>query len=146
MKGAIAPDHIGDNNYQFLVAGLLPLTAVEISGIDEELKTADLPDRTRASGGTRDPVEFDLMVPAHHDLEIAAMEVWYKEAQDPAVLPTYKKPCTLVMPRISGTGGRTYTLVGVFVKGRGIPSMKMDGDGSMQVITYKMSADDVIPF
>lgn len=144
MKGAISPDHIANNKYEFLVGGLVPITAVEIGDLKEELKTVDLPDRTRASGGQRDPVSFDLMVPAHHDLEILAMEAWYKEGQDP-VLPTYKKPCTLVMPRISGAGGRTYTLIGVFVTGRGIPGMKMGDDGDMQVITYPMSADNILP-
>lgn len=144
MKGAIQPDHIGDNKYEFQVLGLVPITATSIGELTETLKTVTLPDMTEASGGTTEPVKFDIEVPAHHDVEIAAMELWYQSCKDP-VLPTYKLPCTLVMPRISGAGGRTYTLVGTFITGRGIPAMKMDGDGTMQVIKYPMSCDNIVP-
>ena len=50
MKGIIKPDHIPVNNFDLLVAGLIDLTAVEVSGIEDTLQTIDLPDRTRASG------------------------------------------------------------------------------------------------
>ena len=144
MKGAINPDHIANNKYEFLVGGLIPVTAVEIGELKEELAKVKLPDRTQASGGTRDPVETEIMIPAHHTGEIIAMEVWYKEGQDP-VLPTYKKPCTLNMPRISGAIGLSYTLIGVWVTGRGIPGMKMGDDGEMQVITFPISIDNILP-
>lgn len=143
MKGAIQADHISTSKYQFLVTGLLELTAVAISGLDEELETVDLPDRTRASAGTRPPTEFTVSIPAHHGLEIAAMELWYKEGQDP-VSPTYKKPVTIVAPRLSGGAGRTYTLMGVFVSGRKTPDLEMEGAGEMAIHEYKMSADDIL--
>lgn len=144
MKGTIQADHIPVNKYEFLVAGLLPLTVTHVSGIEDELQTTDLPDRTRASGGNRGPTEFTIMMPAHHTLEQAAMEVWYRESQDP-VSPTYKKPVTLVMDSLSGKGGRSFTLVGVFPRKRKLPDLEMKNDGEMAEVEWTMSADDVIP-
>jgi len=144
MKGAIQPDHIADNQFQFLPVGIAPITAVEIGELKEELTRIELPDRTAATGGVRPPTTTEISIPAHHDADIIAMELWYKSGQDP-VLPTYKIPCTLVMPRLSGAAGRSYTLVGVWVTGRGIPGMKMGDEGNMQVITFPISIDDIIP-
>jgi hypothetical protein len=61
MKGAIAPDHIPVNKYQLLVAGVIPLTITEVSGIEDELQTTELPDRTVASGGNRGPSEVEIV-------------------------------------------------------------------------------------
>lgn len=144
MKGVIKPDHMPVNNYQFLVLGLLELTAVEISGIEDELQTTELPDRTVASGGNRGPTEFTIMIPLHHTLEQAGMEIWYKESQDP-VLPTYKKPCTLIHKSLSGQSQRSFTLVGVFPKKRTLPDLEMANEGEAAMVEWTMSADDVIP-
>lgn len=144
MKGEIQPDHMPVNNFSLKVIGLLDLTAVTISGIDDELQTVDLPDRTVASGGNRAATEFDVGIPAHHTAEIAAMEAWYIESQDP-ITPTYKKPCTLIMNSLSGAKSRTYTLVGVFPKKRATPDLDMGADGDMAVITYTMSVDNIVP-
>lgn len=144
MKGEIQPDHIPLNKYEFQVVGLGIFTAVEISGIEDELETTQLPDRTVASGGNRGPTEFELTLPMHHDAENALMEVWYRESQDP-VLPTYKKPCTLIHQRLSGTGQRSYTLVGVFPKKRTLPDLEKANEGEMATVVWTMSADDVAP-
>jgi hypothetical protein len=144
MKGEIKPDHMPVNKYQFLVVGLIPLTATEVSGIEDELETVRLPDRTTASGGNRGPTEFELTMPMHHLTEQAAMEVWFKEGQDP-ILPTYKKPCTLVHKSISGAVLRSYTLVGVFPTKRTLPDLDKANEGEMATVVWTMSADDVFP-
>ena len=70
MKGIIKSDHMPLNKFQLLVAGLPSLTLVTISGIDDELQTVDLPDRTAASGGHRGPSEFTAnAVPVAHCAE-----------------------------------------------------------------------------
>lgn len=144
MKGVLDPDHIAVNNYQFLVLGLLPLTPTEIGGMDDELETTDLPDRTRASGGNRKASEITIMLPAHHTVEQAGMELWLRESQDP-VLPTYKKTVTLVMTSISGNNSRSWTLVGVFPTKRSTPDLEMENEGELATIEWTLSVDDIIP-
>jgi hypothetical protein len=144
MKGEIQPDHIPVNKFQLRVVGLADLAPVTVSGIEEELNTADLPDRTRASGGQKNAGEFEIGIPVHHTVEMVAMELWFKEGQDP-VTPTYKKPCTLVMTSISGQRSRNYTLVGVFVTKRALPDLDKANEGELAVAMWTLSYDDIIP-
>ena len=144
MKGAVLPDHIGINKYQLLIQGVAPLTITEATGMEDELQTTELPDRTVASGGNRKATEFTMMVPAHHTAEQAALELWYRESQDP-VSPTYKKPCTLTLESISGNATRGYTLSGVFPKGRNTPDLEKKNEGEIALIEWVMSVDDIIP-
>lgn len=144
MKGAIQPNHIPLNKYQLLVLGLPQLTPIEFSGIEDELQTQEMPDRTVASGGHRGATEATMMLPAHHDVENFAMELWYRESQDP-VSPTYKRTATLVMQNIDGSAGRTYTLVGVFPKKRSTPDLELENEGEMAGIEWVLSIDDVLP-
>ena len=144
MKGVIQPDHMPINKYQFLVLGFIPFTAVEISGIEDELQTIEMPDRTVVSGGNRAAYEFSIMIPMHHQVEQALMEFWYREGQDP-VLPTYKKTVTLVHQRLSGAGDRSFTLSGVFVKKRTLPDLELLNEGDMAMVEWLMSGDDIIP-
>lgn len=144
MKGEILADHMPVNKYTLQVVGLIPITAVELSGIEDELETTELPDRTVASGGNRKATEFTMMVPAHHSAEQAALELWFRESQDP-ISPTYKKPCTLTLESISGNSTRGYTLSGVFPKGRNTPDLERANEGEMANIEWVMSVDDIIP-
>ena len=144
MKGIIQEDHMPTNKFTFQVVGLIPLTVIEHSGIEDELDTTELPDRTIASGGTRKATEFTLMMPTHHTAEQAVMELWFREAQDP-VSPTYKKPCTLTMERLSSAAGRNFSLVGVFPKKRALPDLDKSNEGEMAMTEWTMSADDVLP-
>jgi hypothetical protein len=144
VKGEILADHMSVNKYTLQIVGLIPITAVEMSGIEDELETTELPDRTVASGGNRKATEFTMMVPAHHAAEQAALELWYRESQDP-VSPTYKKPCTLTLESISGNATRGYTLSGVFPKGRNTPDLEKKNEGEIALIEWVMSVDDIIP-
>jgi hypothetical protein len=143
-KGTIKPDHIPVNKFMLLVAGLPPLTILKASGIEEELETVDLPDRTRASGGSTKPVTFDVATPLHHVVEQAAWEAWYKEAQDPT-WPTAKKVGTLVLQSISGAVFRSFSLLGLFVHKRALPELDMANEGELATVTWTLSADDVLP-
>ena len=144
MKGEIKPDHMPVNNFTLQVVGLVSLTAVEISGIEDELNVIDLPDRTVASGGTRNATEFDLSIPLHHTVEMAALELWFREAQDP-ISPTYKKPGTLIHHSLSDGASRSYTLVGLFPKKRKLPDLDMSNEGEMAMAVWTMAVDDVVP-
>ena len=144
MKGEIKPDHIGVNKYTLLVAGLVELTCTEISGLEDELNTVELPDRTVASGGNRAASEFTIKIPLHHGVEQAAMELWFRESQDP-VSPTYKKPVTLTHESGSGANDRSFTLVGVFPMKRKLPDLEMKNEGEMAEVEWTLSVDDIFP-
>lgn len=144
MKGAIQPNHMSTNKYQLLVLGLPPLTPTEVSGIEDELETTTLPDRTVASGGNRGASEMEISLPMHHLVEQAAMEVWFKESQDP-VLPSYKKVATLIHKSISGAVLKTYSLIAVFPKKRVLPDLEMQNEGELAVVKWTLSIDDILP-
>jgi|SRR5690606_2416877 len=144
MKGEIQPDHMPANKFTLQVVGLVDLRVQEVSGLEDEIQVVDLPDRTVASGGVRNATEFDIMIPMHHTPEMAAMEAWFRESQDP-VSPTYKKPCTLIHHSISGAADRSYTLLGVFPKKRTLPDLDKADEGEMTLCTWTLSVDDIVP-
>lgn len=144
MKGVIKKDHIPLNKFQLLVLGLPDFTFTAVSGIEEELDVTDLPDRTRASGGRTAPVEFTVMLPMHHIVEQAAMELWYAQSKDPVAVD-YQKQGTLILPSISGNTIRTYSLIDLFPSKRGLPEFEMDNEGEMAAVEWTLNANEVLP-
>jgi len=144
VKGAIKEDHIPINKYELVVLGLPPITFTSVTGLEDEIQTTDLPDRTRATGGNRGPTELVARHPLHHTGDRAAMEIWFRESQDP-VTPTYKKPGYLSMKSISGQTVVTYPLIGMFPTKRVIPDLEMENEGEMAQLEWTISADDVLP-
>jgi hypothetical protein len=144
MLGDIKPDQILTNKYQFLVLGLPPLTCVEISGLEVELVTTEMPDRTIISGGQKTATEFTVMIPEHHMVEQAALQMWLTEATDP-VLPTYKKIATLLSMSISGNTVVSHSLVGIFPKKFALPDKEMMNDGDLALVEWTFSVDQVLP-
>ena len=141
QKFVIEPDHIPINNYRLSVVGLPPITYVSVGAFEKELETAELPDRTQASTGRTKPGETEVSVPMHHAIQVAAMNVWYIEGQDP-ISPTYKKTGTMVY--YSGTLLRqmVITIIGFFVNKEGTPDVEMGDEGEMAVMKYTMKWDD----
>lgn len=144
MKGEIQPNVITVNRYTLSILGIVDLTPVTITGIEDELETSKLPDRTVASNGQRKSTTFTMGLPAHHELEILAMEAWFIEGQDP-ITPTYKKTVSLTLTAITGTGSRNYTMTGVFPMKRGIPALALADEGTMAVLEWAMSVDNILP-
>ena len=144
MKGDVQPDHIPVNNFQLIVLGMPPIYFHQISGIEKELDTVDLPDRTSASGGTTKPVEFTAMHPMHHLVEEAALESWLAEGQDP-VTPTYKKAATLIHLSLSGATLRTYSIVGLYTFNQKLPDLDKANEGDMASVKWSFKADDLLP-
>lgn len=144
LKGKIAPNHIGRNNYELSIVGLPVIVFTAVSGIEETVENVDLPDRTTASGGQKPPVEFTVRMPAHHTIERAAMELWFKEGQDP-VTSTYKKSGVMQGKTIEGTVGMTYGITGVWVSRRKLPDMEMSNAGELAEVEWTLRADEVTP-
>lgn len=141
IKGTMQPDILQVHKFQLFVTGLpVPFTLTSLSGIEDELDVAELPDRTNASGGRKKQVEFEIGIPAHHTLEVAQMELWFQECQDP-VLPTHKKVGTVVIFSQSNIKQGFVSLVGLFPSKRAMPDLELDNDGEMAVLTYTMKAD-----
>lgn len=144
IKGTIQPEHIAVNKYELIVVGLPKLTPISIGGIEQELNTVALPDRTKASGGNTNATETTIQIPLHHKVEIAAMEKWYLDSQDP-VDPKYKKSAALIIKRISQKDGAAFSWSGVFPTKRKLPDLEMANDGEMAVAEYTLSIDDISP-
>ncbi len=140
LKGTIQPDHIPVNKYSLVAVGVPPITFTSISGLETEVAAIDLPDRTKATGGQVSAGDFEAMVPMHHSIEIAAMDVWYREAQDPVSL-TYKKAAVLEHRSGSGEILQAYALVGLWVHARKLPDLSHADDGAMAQVEYTLCFD-----
>jgi len=145
MKGVLQKDHIPVNKYQMLIVGLPPLTFTEISGIEQELETVDLPDRTVASGGNKGTVEFTAMQPAHHLAEVAAIETWFNAESTDPVSGSYKKDGTVILQSISGNVVKTHSILGMFPSKKALPDLEMANEGEMAAIEWTFKADEVLP-
>lgn len=145
MKGIILPDHIPVNNYQLIVVGGPPfITFTSIDGLEEELETVDLPDRTVASGGNTKSLEFTAKHPKHHLAEDIFLESWFLMSQDP-VLPLYKKAATLLVQSISRLQTRTYNLIGLFPAKRKTADLEMNNEGELNETEWTFKCDRLIP-
>lgn len=143
LKGKILDGHIPNNLYTMIVIGGPPLTPTKVSGIEEELAVAELPDRTYASDGQTNPTEVVIEVPLHHSLEQAFMELWFRDSQEPVALD-YQKSVTLVHHSVQlGRIPMTYSLSEVFPKRRKLPDLEMAGSGEMTVVEWTLSVNKV---
>lgn len=144
FKRVLLDDHHQVNKFSLEVVGLPPLTPITISGLEEELDSVDLPDRTSATGGRTKPIEFDMALPAHHVTEQKAMEAWKVENQDP-VTATAKKSGILQIESQSSVKSIAFGLDGLWPQKRALPDLDMDNDGDMAVITWTMKCDEMEP-
>ena len=144
IKRVIQPNRVQRNKYAMKVPGLQDMVLTSIGSLESELDDNEMPDRTLVTGGREKPVEFDIMVPAHHKVAILQMEAWFTECKEP-VTPTHKKIATIMFFREQGfdVPGLTYFLEGIKVKKRATPEGELDNDGEMAVVTYTMTADEV---
>lgn len=140
MKGSVQPNHIPVNNYELFIVGLPPILFTQVSGLEEETESADMPDRTVVTGGNTKAIEFTTLSFEHHSVELAALEIWRRQAIDP-VDPLYKKIGTLVKRGINGEVATTRTLIGLWIKKRKDADMDLANEGEPAMIEWTMSAD-----
>lgn len=143
-KGSINTDHIPKNLYELIIIPMPSIHIVGISGIEEELETVVLPDRTNVTGGNTKPGEFTMRTILHHGVEQLLLEEWFKEAQDPP-LPFYKRDGTLIMSSISGGNSRSFSLTGMFLSKRSLPDLEMANEGDMVEVTWTVKYDEIHP-
>ena len=143
LKGKIKENHIPLNKFELIVAGLPKITLTSTEGIDEEIAVIEMPDRTSRSGGQTKPIKFSGKIPMHHDVEVAALEIWYKQAQDP-VQEGYLKAGSMMFYRSNGDP-RPFELINLWISGRSIPGGDMGNEGEPAMLTFKFEADEVTP-
>lgn len=145
MKGVLREDHIPSNKFTLsvpLVAGG-QFTPISVTGFDRKVGVVDLPDRTKATDGVSKAINFEMTLPAHHSDEIAAMELWFRESQDP-VSPLYKKPGVFTQESLTGRIVRKWELIGLWTSGPKNDDSKLADEGTMVTITYQMHCDDAV--
>ena len=144
MKQVLLPDHIPLNDFQLIVVGGPPkIQFITIDGLEEELETVDLPDRTKASGGNTKAIEFTTTHPLHHVTEDLFLEGWFLESQ--LVSPLYKKAATLLVKSISGLTIKSFNLIGLFPSKRKTGDLDMANEGELHNKEWTFSADRMIP-
>lgn len=143
MKGSIQPDHIPKNKFVLSILSMPPITFVKVSGLEEELETVDLPDRTTASGGNKKALEFTASMPTHHTAERIALENWYAQCSDP-VDPQYKKVGTLTKISLTGINVVSYVLPGMYPCKFSSPDVEMTNEGEEDEIEWTFKADQRI--
>lgn len=143
LKGKIQENHIPLNKFELIVAGMPQITLVTTGDIEESVPAIDMPDRTRRSGGQTGPVSFTGTIPMHHDVQVAALELWYKQCQDP-VQDGYLKAGSLMWYRSNGDP-RPFELINLWISARTIPGGDMKNDGEPALLTFKFEADEVTP-
>lgn len=155
LQGKISEFHLPVNNYVLSVASVPPppglLTFTKISGLETEVESVELPDRTRVSGGQTKALTFTADMPMHHILEQLYMEQWFDSGREP-VKRGYKRDGTLLyipigLNPVARGGGvpRTIGLKGMFVTKRKYPDLDMKNEGDMAVVEYTISVDEVFP-
>lgn len=143
IQGAIQPNHIPVNKYELNIPGLPPITFTKIAGIEQELETVDLPDRTTASGGNTKAFEFACETAEHHKAEQAALEAWFAASQ--AAATGYKKAATLTKKTVDGATLRNFTLLGIYPFKRKLPDLDMKNEGEMGVVEWTFKGDLILP-
>jgi len=140
IKGVLEQNHIPVNKYELGVPDVGTFTFTKISSFDREINMVDLPDRTRASGGVENAVEFTATLPKHHLAEKMLIENWYRMA---TAGTKYKYAATLTEYRLNGEVGSTLMFTNLWVQKITEPEKDMANEGEMAVIEITFQADEV---
>jgi hypothetical protein len=140
QKFVIEDDPLAVNNYALVVNNVIPITFTSVGALEQETEFVTLPDATQVSTGRTKAGEVEVKVPAHHTAQVAAMEAWAIEGQDP-VQPGYKKAGTLTFFSPSLQRVLNVTIIGAFVQKGATPEGEMANEGEMAELTYTLKWD-----
>jgi len=128
MKQLIGKDHIPANKFTL---GLSPTIGIplieftEVSGLESEIETAELPDKTAVSGGRTTSGEFTAKVMMHNLKEVSALIRWWKDSQDP-VRPDYKRQGILTYRSLTNRIFIPFWIQGMFPKTITLPDATLE--------------------
>lgn len=141
-KGDLAPGYIPINKFSLSVTGLLTeMKVIEVSGIEQELETVDLPDKTVATSGRVGATEFTVKIPAHEE-QMSTLDTWWKDCQGD-VAAGYKKSATLSLMDTFGAAKSNWSISGMFPTKRALPELNAANEGEMAMVEWTFKADDV---
>jgi len=143
VKGALKNDPGQVHRYRLMVIGLNPsdLNPTKVGGIEQETGKAELPDRTAISDGVPKAGELTVTIPAHHGIELGAVEAWYNDTR--AKAPSkYKKSGTLLVFNGARQIVRTVKLTGLWPNKRTEPDYEMSAEGDMAEVEWTFSFDE----
>lgn len=140
LKGVIPKDIIAANKFTLAIDNV-EIVAVSVSGIEENLQVAELPDGTKASGGRTEASETTIVIPQHVTQSRQVMDLWWQSCKDPVQPDAYKN---ITVTGTSSTGANTSvsTLIGVFITSRKSADYALEDGSTMTVIEYTCSVDD----
>lgn len=143
IKNVIQELRIPVNKFQLTVQpGVGLLTLVSTTGLEEELDAAELPDRTMRSGGRSKPLEFDMVQPMHHAIEVLSMETWFRLCK--MSLPGYLKTGILIHQNESNIPTKRFTLPNLWIKKRAHSDLELENAGDMATITWTIQTDQIL--
>jgi hypothetical protein len=144
-KGELSVGYIPNNKFILSIPelGVGDLKIIEVSGIEQELETVELPDKTVATSGRAGIIEFTIKIPAHEDGSIAAINRWFMGCRG-NVASDYKKDGTLTLQNTFGTTVSSWTISGMFPTKRTLPELNSSGAGDLTMAEWAFKADDVV--
>lgn len=140
LKGVIPKDIIAGNKFTLAIDNV-EIVAVSVSGIEETLQVAELPDGTKASGGRTEASEMTIVIPQHLTASKLVMDAWWQAGIDPVVPAAYKN-ITVTGTSSSGAIVSTDTLIGVFVTNRKSADYALEDGTTMTTLEYTCSVDN----
>ena len=142
-KGTVEDGAALTNSFRLEIPVLGTVYFTKVGQLEQELKTATLPDSTAQTTGKVDPVETELEHMAHHGSEVLALEAWYAACK--AGAPLHKQVGLLFVLGADGNPVRSYVLDGMICKGRTVPELDASADGEGVKLTWKVSIDNIFP-
>ena len=144
IKNVLLENRIPQNKFRNVIQPSVgEITFISVGDLEEELDFVDLPDRTSRTGGRTKQIEFEVVQPMHHDIEVAAMEAWYTECKDP-VSPDHLKIWTYTRIDLGDNPRRVTVLDNCSVMKKVESESDLDNDGDMATITWTIKADATI--
>lgn len=143
MKGAIQAGAAYTSQYLLRFSDGPEIYIPRVGEVAIELVVAERPDKTMGSTGQRGTVETDFDVPAHHQADVSYCERKLREAE--AGAPGHKVQAVFAQLGPGNTVVRSWAWRGVLFRSRSIPEHSAGEDGTMAVLTYGITIDDVVP-
>lgn len=144
MKGQIQPGASYTSKFVLSFTDGPEMYVPRVGEVAIELAVAERPDKTMGSTGQRGTVETDIDIPAHHAVDVAYCERKIREAE--AGTLGHKTQAVFAQLGEGGAVVRSWAWRGVMFRSRTIPEHSTGpDDGTMSVITYGLTIDDVVP-
>ncbi len=141
IKGEALPDPALRGQFRVSFIGMPPIYATKFTGLEFEIETTDLADRTRHSAGATGAGEAVCSGYLHHTIEAVAWEAWFDASRNGS--PGYKRDGTLEILGADGIPRAIYSLVGVWPKKWAIGDFDKTSKDSVEV-AFTLSIDDRI--